>query len=237
MKALFLIGLAAAASATTANAQVLFNNGPVVGSDGLSVLSAPYNTFGFGAQTTANNAVAEDFTVTGPGWNVTSLNFYGYQTNSTAFTFQDATWSVVSGDVNTGTVLFSGTTAVTSGGLVGYRVQDTTLTNTQRGIYEVRVDVPDFSLGAGTYWLRWSLTGTLASGPWQPPTSDSAIGNAAQSQAGAAFATLVEAGSGLNVSLPFQVIGAPVPEPGTYALMLAGGVAVAGLVRRRRKTA
>lgn len=234
MKHLVALGLVALLG--SAQAATLYNNGPVVDGSGLSVLNSPATTFGFGAQTTSSNAVADDFVVTGAGWSVESLTFYAYQTGSASFTFTNATWSVVSGDINTGTVVASGTTAVTSGGRVGYRVQSISLGDTNRGIYAAVADVPDFSLGAGTYWLRWSLTGTLASGPWQPPTSDAAIGNAAQSLTGAPFATLVEAGSGLGVTLPFTISGvaAAVPEPGTLALWLAGAVAVVGVSRRRR---
>ena len=224
-------------AALSAQAVTLYNNGPVVNGSGLSVLTTPATTFGFGAQTASNNAVADDFTVAaGQTWNVESISFYGYQTGSTSFTFQNATWSVVSGDVNTGTVVASGSTAVTSGGRVGYRVTSTTLTDTTRGIYNAVADVSDFSLGAGTYWLRWSLTGSLASGPWQPPTSDAATGNAAQSTSGGAFATLAEAGSGLSVSLPFTLSGTvtAVPEPSSVAMMLAGVAALAGVARRRR---
>ena len=140
--------------------------------------------------------------------------------------------------MHTGTVLASVLTAVTNGGLQGYRVTETTLTNTQRGIYKANADVNDFQLAAGTYWLRWSLAGSLASGPWQPPTSDARTGNAAQALAGASFSTITETGSGLSVELPFGVngtIAAAVPEPSSYLLMLAGGLAVAGVARRRRQ--
>ncbi len=231
-----LIALGLVAAFSSAQAATLFNNGPVVDGSGLSVLTPPATTFGFGAQTASSNAVADNFTVTGAGWTVESFNFYAYQTGSTAFTFQTATWSVISGDVNTGTVVASGTGPVTSAGRVGYRVTSTTLGDTTRGIYAAVADVPDFSLSAGNYWLRWSLTGSLASGPWQPPTSDAAVGNAAQSTVGGAFVTLVEAGSLLGVELPFTINGTvtSVPEPTTTALMLLGAMGVFGATRRRQ---
>jgi hypothetical protein len=63
----------------------------------------------------ADFTLADDFTVTGPGWNVSSLDFYGCQTGATGITFTAATWSIISSShVNTGPVLVSGRTAVTS---------------------------------------------------------------------------------------------------------------------------
>jgi len=239
MKKLMLLSLMAAAG--VAHADVIYSNGPVVGGNGLSVLASPATTLGFGMNTSANLAVADDFTVAaGTVWNVQSLDFFGYQTGSTGFTFTGATWSIISGDVNTGTLVASGSGAVTNGGLQGYRVTETTLTNTQRGIYKANADVTDFTLDAGTYWLRWSLTGSLVSGPWQPPTSDAREGNAAQASTSSSgtFIELIDTGSTLTVELPFGVngtIAAAVPEPSSYLLMLAGGLAVAGLARRRRQ--
>ena len=239
MKNLIALGLIAAFG--SAHAVDLFNNGAAVagGPPAISVIRAGGTTFGIGAQATPGNAVADDFSVGGPGWNVQSLSFFSYQSfAASAYTFTGVTWSVISGDVNTGSVVSSGTLAApANGGLQGFRVTGTTLTNTDRAIFRLNVDVPDFNLAAGNYWLRWSMAGSLASGPWQPPTATGAVGNAQQSLANAAFAPVIDAGDTLGMELPFIIVGSVVPEPGSIALMLAGGVAVVGIARRRRQAA
>lgn len=235
MKKIIALGLIAA-TASSAQAVDLYSNGAAAsGTPPLSVLRAGGSLLGAGAQANLSNFVADDFTVTGPGWNVESLSFFSYQTGAaSAFTFTGLTWSVVAGDVNTGTVVASGSGAPTNGGVVGYRVTSTTLTDTNRAIFRLDVNVADFNLAPGSYWLRWGVTGTLASGPWAPPTADGAFGNGAQSLANAAFASVVDTADGLGVEFPFIVQGSVVPEPGTWALMLAGGLAVAGMARRRK---
>lgn len=234
MKQLITLGLLAALG--SAQAAELYSNGPAVqGTPPLSIIRLGGSLLGAGAQSAVPNLVADDFSVAGPGWNVEGLSFFSYQSfAASVFTFTGVTWSVVADNVDTGAVVASGTTAAVNGGLAGYRVSSTTLTNTDRAIFRIDLDVADFNLAAGNYFMRWGLAGTSASGPWQPPTADGAIGNAAQSLAGAAFAQVLDAGDGQGVEFPFLVHGSVVPEPGTWALMLAGGLAVAGLARRRR---
>lgn len=236
MKKLFVLSVIAVA-ATGSQAAELFNNGAAVsGTPPLSVIRTGGTLFGAGAQGNIPNLVADDFSVGANPWTVESLSFFSYQSfAASSFTFTGVTWSIVSGDVSSGTVVASGTGTAVNGGLAGYRVTSTTLSNTDRAIFQVNVDVPDFSLSSGNYWLRWGLTGTAASGPWQPPTANGAIGNAAQSLANAAFAGVVDAGDGAGVEFPFIIQGSVVPEPSTYALLLAGGVAVVAASRRRRQ--
>ena len=232
-----LIALGLLAAFGSAQAIDLFNNGAAVaGTPAISVIRTGGTLLGAGAQGITPNLVADNFAVGGPGWNVQSLSFFSYQSFAgSLYTFTGVNWSVIRGDVNTGTVVASGTTAATNGGLQGYRVTATTLTNTDRAIFRLNVDVVDFNLTAGNYWMRWGITGSLASGPWQPPTANGAFGNGAQSLSNAAFNPMVDAGDGLGVEFPFIIAGTVVPEPGTWALMIAGGLAVVGASRRRQQ--
>ncbi len=234
MKHLVACGLVALFG--TAQAATLFSNGPVVDGTGLSILTPPDTTLGAGSNASAT--LADNFSVTGSSWNVESLDFFGYQTGSTGFTFTGVTWSIRAGtDVNTATIVASGTSAVTNGGQVGFRVTSTTLTNTQRPIFSINADIPDLVLAPGNYFVTWALAGSGASGPFVPPVLGTVgSGNALQSLSGAAFTTLSDGGSLLPFDVPFSINGtaAAVPEPGTLALWLAGGLVAVGISRRRR---
>lgn len=222
-----LIGLAGAA-----NAAVLHDNGAVyniAGSPNLSVLGSNEGTLGFGAQISANNAVAEDFSVSGGGWNVTALTFYMYQTGATAFSFTGLDYQIASN--HNDPISWTSASSLVNGGVVAYRVTATTLSATNRPIYAITVPVSQ-SLADGNYVLRWRAAGSLASGPWQPPVVPSGeVGNAQQSINGGAFATLAMGVSNGPVELPFQIEGSVVPTPGSLAMLGLGGL-IAG--RRRR---
>jgi hypothetical protein len=221
--------------AVSAHADELYSNGPVVNAHGRSLLIKPYTAYGFAAQEVGDEAVADDFVVTGGGWHVTDLEFFSYQTGATSFGYVNVGWSIVSGDVNTGNVVASGTTAVTDGGLMGYRTTPGTLKNTDRAIYELKADIPDVSLSSGSYWLRWTIVGSSDfSGPWQPPTLSRSPGDAQQSSGGAPFATIHDGRR--TVELPFVINGtvSAVPESSTVASLSAGLALLAFVGLRRR---
>lgn len=235
MKQFIAVGLVSVLG--SAQAATLYSNGPVVDGSGLSILvSGVDSTLGAGSNATAT--LSDNFSVGAGGWNVESLDFFGYQTGAAGFTFTGVTWSLRAGtDVNTASIVASGTSAVTNGGLVGYRVTTTTLTNTQRPIFRISADIPDVMLSPGNYFVTWALAGSLASGPFVPPVLGSlGTGNATQSLSGGSFVALADGLSLSPFDVPFTVLGSVVPEPSTLALWLAGAGVVAGVVRRRARS-
>ncbi|MDX2018213.1 MAG: PEP-CTERM sorting domain-containing protein [Planctomycetota bacterium] len=225
MKFVCIAVLAAAGSVASAQ---LWNNGAVVNGSGLSVLDSGAGTLGAGHQISAGNTVAENFTA-GVDWTVTGFSFFAYQTGATAFTFTSASWQIANSH---GDALALTNSAVSNGGLVGYRVTETTLTSTLRPIFRVDVTGLNINLAAGSYVLRWSLAGTAASGPWAPPVPGSlGSGNARQSVANGPFIALTDSLTGTGMELPFLINGTAVPTPASLALLGLGGIAMG---RRRR---
>ena len=133
-------------------------------------------TYGFGNQASAGNRVADDFTVTGGGWLINTITFFGYQTFSgTTSTFTSVNLRIWDGPPNdpASMVVFGDTTTnrlVSSTWSNIYRVLDTALTNTDRPVMANVVAINTF-LPAGTYWVDWQAGGSLTSGPWAPPVS------------------------------------------------------------------
>ena len=179
---------------------ILYNNGPLVNSPGTgaggadeSVLFTPLTTYGFGAQQTAGNSVADDFIVPpGGGWDPTKFTFYTYQTGggSGASTITGLYFRIYNGDPTAGgTIIW--------GDLTTNRMTATSWSNiyrtlavggaTDRAIMKVEATVTGLHLPAGTYWIEYQFTGTLASGPWAPPitiTGTNVTGNGKQNIAG-----------------------------------------------------
>lgn len=207
--------------------------GAILGADLSQLENTPVveNIFGFGAQGLSNNIMADDFQVTGAGWNVTKLTFWTYQTGATAPSITGVNWAIGSTATTTLT-----NAAVTSTFENIYRVTSTSFTDSARRLQRVEVTGLNINLAPGTYFVSFNFTGTGASGPWAPPlpTSNAVFGqNAQQSIAAGAFAPVfVDAAGTLGADLAFQVHGTAVPEPATMAAL---GLGVAALIRRRRK--
>lgn len=166
-------------------AAVLYDNGSLVthsggGAGGANASALQTNldlgVYGFGHAISAGVRVADNFTVSAGGWNISTITFYAYQTGSSTTTTIDnvnlriwngppgqAGSSIVFGDTSTNRLAGSSFSNI-------YRVLDTGLTDNQRPIMANVVTV-NTALPAGAYWLDWQTGGVLSSGPWAPPVS------------------------------------------------------------------
>lgn len=214
-------------TAWTWPAAVLYDNGPLVthpgagagGADASAVQTALLlSTYGFGHAVSSGFRVADDFTVPAGGWNISTITFFAYQTNSTTTSTINAVnlriWDGVPGAAGSNVVFGDPTTnrLASSTWANMYRVLDTALTGSTRPIMADVVTVNTL-LPAGTYWLDWQTGGTLTSGPWAPPVS--ILGQTAKPGANGlqydpttmTWNDLVDTGANTVQDLPFVIQG------------------------------
>lgn len=208
-----------------------YDNGPLIthvaggcaGSDASRLQSSSLlmSTLGFTASTATVFRIADNFTVTAPGWTINKITFFGYQTNSTTTsTFNTARVQIWGGGAPNagGTVVFGDTTTnrflATAFSNI-YRDTETTVANCARPIMTVDATIAT-SLAPGTYWVDFALGGTLASGPFIPPTTVTGSNspctpcNALQWN-GTTWNALNDTGSGTQQDVKFVVDYIPVP--------------------------
>lgn len=175
---------------------VLYNNGSFVNSPGtgpggtdqsiLQNTTLGMNTLGAGVQFSAGNRIADDFNVPAT-WNVSDITVYAYQTGSgTTSTMTAGYLQIWNGDPTQGGVVIWGdltTNRLSNTGFTNaYRVSQTAI-DTQRPIMYLTLQTPGLVLSPGTYWIDYSLSGSLASRPWNPPITingQAVTGNAKQ---------------------------------------------------------
>ncbi|MCB9134574.1 MAG: proprotein convertase P-domain-containing protein [Anaerolineales bacterium] len=192
-----LVSIPAPLSNFEVPADVLYDNGPLVTNPGAGAGGADVSAlqtalgmtlYGFGHAQTSGFRVADDFTVPAGGWTLDQVIFYAYQTgSSTTSTMTGVNLRIWDGPPNAGGNIIWGdtTTNIMSSTTWSniYRTLDTGLTDTNRPIMADTGELGGLYLPAGTYWLDWQTSGTLASGPWAPPVSvlgSTGTGNALQ---------------------------------------------------------
>jgi hypothetical protein len=228
---------------------VLWDNGPLVnfpgggfgGADASRLMNTTLgeNTLGYGHQTTFDNAVGDDFTVTdAAGWHIDSITFYAYQTGGP-----------MNGDVEVSADVLD---AFPAGPVVGtdvggpgvfsgiYRDSETSPGADNRAIQAITV-VIDADFAAGQHWLVWQAIGSASSGPWAPPVTYADVVNAPNPlgqapnglqsvDAGLTWLPVEDSGSLTPDEFPFIINGSIIPTPGALALL-----GLAGLAGRRRR--
>jgi hypothetical protein len=211
-----------------------------------SAISPGSSTFGSGAA--GGFRLADNFTVTGAGWTISSFQFFGYLTNATAPGATALTlriWdntpgaagsNIIFGDTSTN-VLTSTGWAAGPGGAAIYRTTNTDTAGTTRRVQQLTANV-NLTLGPGTYWVDFAYTGVSFTPPLSSASGLPAAGNAVQfnATAGTWGPALDNMATGPQLDFPFVVQGTVVPEPSSVALMLLGGGALAvGAIRARRR--
>ncbi len=157
---------------------VIWDNGPMITGPGctgdISVLqdTLGLNSYGLGAQQSAGNRVADDFTLTAAA-TINTITIYTYQTGATPPTITSVFMQIWNGPPNAGG-------SVVFGDLSTNRLLSCTAANIFRTLpspvdctRHIQACVVNIgtSLPAGTYWIDYTLAGTGTSGPWVPPVT------------------------------------------------------------------
>ena len=200
---------------------MLYTNGEFISSSNggyggapISVLGDSLTSFGLNNNRTLYYWVADDFTVPATEtWHLDSVLVYGYQTGSTTTsTFTGGYLQILKGELPSSSTVFAGdtTTNVLAHTYFSgvYRVQNTTLTNSQRPIM-INCLTSAAVLTPGHYWIMYSVTGSLSSGPWANPIvipGTNTTGNGYQ-LANAAWQPAYGATTLYQQGFPFKVYG------------------------------
>jgi len=217
---------------------ILFDGGPMTthpggGANGFDLsalqnvvslpnIPIPMNTLGWGGP--APNRGADDFVICDPaGWNISTVTIYAYQTGSTLnSSITSVTLRIWDGPPGAGgsNIVFGDdvTDRMQSTCWTGiYRATLTDPLGTTRPVMSCVVNVGTV-LPPGRYWIDFSATGSVASGPFTPPVTrldQPNTGNALGSATGATYAALVDTGLGGGAAyrsgLPFLVRGTANP--------------------------
>jgi len=226
-------------SLSLARNNVLYDNGPFINSPGtgpngshqsiLQNTSLNMTTLGAGVQISAGNRMADDFVVTS-NWDISSITVYAYQTGSTTTsTMTTAYLQIWNGTPGAGGQVIWGNLSTnrlqSTSWTNTYRVSQTTI-NTDRPIMQVVCSTPGLSLSPGTYWIDFSLAGSLSSGPWAPPitiTGQSTTGNARQFTS-SAWQIFEDGASFTPQGIPFIVSGTAASLISSYKIYRNGSL-------------
>lgn len=134
--------------------------------------------FGSGQNRATGYWIASKITVPSPGWYIDSLITYGYQTGSGTVSTMTGLYCYVSLD---------SMSRPSSSVVIGSQSTNALMTSNWSNIYRTTTDAGPFvetdraimktksnltgTIPPGTHWVIWNATGSLASGPWNPPST------------------------------------------------------------------
>lgn len=193
-----------------------------------------------GSNVTATLWRADNFTVGGLGWNVSSIQTYAYDTNNATPRWTEASIFIMRNTEGTPLVAsasaswaYSGINRVFNG--------EANLGNTARQLQLLTANFNDVVLDPGEYLFGfWVNNTTAGTNNWFPYVMDinpdnafdpiTRAGNSLVSSNGGESWSVTSVGTGgwnQAPEIPFIVIGTAVPEPSTLALVLLGMVPLA----------
>ena len=194
------------------------------GDPAYSEMAVEQFVLGFGCQYVSGIRLAETFILDEEA-TIGSVELFAYQTgSSTTPSFTGAYLAIYDGNPADGASILWGdmvTNRFESAVFTGcYRVMHGS-TDTQRPIMKIVADVstessPGLELAAGTYWLAFSLDGSLVSGPWGVPNildTPYTAGTAIQYVTDT-WQNAVDSGTGVQASIPLRLL-AVVKQPQT----------------------
>lgn len=211
------------------NSFALWDNGPLVTNPGSAYNGADASavqtglgmgSYGLNVSASAGFRMAEDFEIsTASSWQIDTISFYTYQTGTYSYppastitglylqiwdgAPNDPASSIVFGDLVTNCLIDTYWTSI-------YQVLDTALLATESPIMAAVASLNIF-LPPGTYWLDWTISGSLSSGPWASPISilgQTTTGNAMQYDSNtSAWSPANDLGTGTQQGMPFVIEG------------------------------
>ena len=201
---------------------VLFDNGPFVtgvgtgpGGADVSEENPGETTYGWGVQFASGNMMADQFEVpAGETWDIETITFFGYQTNSgTSSTITGVYLSIFDDSPETGALVYGDYTTNVMTGTEWtncYRCGNGDITSVARPIMANTCDFSGLSLPAGEYYFAWMLNGSGSSGPWANPvtiTGQGDTGDALQYTPAGGWLPIPMGGTGTPVGMPFIIEG------------------------------
>ena len=179
-----------------------------------SWIKGTQSTYGPGAQQSAGNIVADDFTLTSAS-TINEIEVYGYQTgSSTQSTFTGLYAVIYDGNPMSGGQIVWGdmnTNIMTSTSFTNAYRGNGDASGTTRPIMALTASNLNIALEAGTYYLAWNMTGSGSSGPWGQPEAYPTVGNSGNGvqyqSSSSSWLALADSGSSEPYGLAFKLVG------------------------------